>query len=393
MNEQNDIQQLEDIFQIIEYAIPFKDEHKKLLLTYIEQHKPITTNICEKIFSYKKNIAVSYFLIEKIVIPFHIIKHIYNAIDIEETNMQYLLTGNKYKINKKNALTLVDILFNKYFFVYKANYNNIDYIFEHIEYIYNQLNTDDQFDIFKKILDLNGNLFPIDYDMFIYIDKFINKKINNIIENPKIDADILEKYCELKTYVNKNVVKHIIDKKIIPTQQCFNALLSSQTISSETQSELIKLFINAGYIITFPDIVKLIQHGYSMKKIETFCNVDDDTDNEFNRKKIIDEFIKNGDELKIYEYLEPSKQLYILFGHAGHMAEIKKLIKQHNITPDLLHLQNACKHGSHAYIKLLTTKYGIKPDITCFHNIFSAVSCSVGIRTLVLAMFEQHTDE
>jgi len=95
-----------------------------------------------------------------------------------------------------------------------------------------------------------------------YIDKNIYEKfkdcvdsINNVFPIP-VDIKCLEKACTLR---HMGLIKYIVNKKIIPTHECFESLFKIDGRGNKYFGEIfygkyIKILVDYGYVITYNDM-------------------------------------------------------------------------------------------------------------------------------------------
>jgi hypothetical protein len=140
----------------------------------------------------------------------------------------------------------------------------------------------------------------LNYDDFIkvcgYIDKesfkeyilkkIPNEKINIFVERIILtnDIDFLRSVCEIftiqfnidsliiscKEFINFNILEFILMRKIIPTKECLDTLLSEKYKNAHEQLVKIKLLFEFGCIPTTKDIVTIFKYGIQIEDFEKF---------------------------------------------------------------------------------------------------------------------------
>src|SRR5690606_2495232 len=91
------------------------------------------------------------------------------------------------------------------------------------------------------------------------IRKF-NKHLNSVLNNYNITTEFLEIVSDS---INPENLTMIMNKKIIPTQKCFQ-----QSFKNPQFETISQIFINMGYVINYDDILQLIPHKKYISQID-----------------------------------------------------------------------------------------------------------------------------
>lgn len=233
-----------------------------------------------------------------------------------------------------------------------------------------------------------------------HMNNFLTKCINNKITLPQdclygiISSNNFELFklallsgCQLNNKAllnacksnNISIIKFILENKIIPTKECFNAIFEntdtkekvyryryrsnlSKNNDNSNKSDIIDLLNVYGYKITYDDVVLATRNKVVINNFETLGI------------KMDDKFLEICSENSFYPYqlngLKPSSVcLQKECSKVGNIQVIKKLISS-GITPDIECLRNACKHKNNLQtIKLLIEKGKLDPDLDCIYNL------------------------
>ena len=220
-----------------------------------------------------------------------------------------------------------------------------------------------------------------------------------LLTGPKLDEQSLVEACKA---VNLELVKYILDNKIIPTNKCFNAVIGHKPkiaekvgiikagvdsdsdsdynyghrhrnrtikkVGSGTNSNIIGLLKTFGYKITYDDLTNATKKRITIDNFDSL-GIKLDTD-----------FLEVCVGLGFYPYktdgIVPSAVcLEKECEKSGNLTNIKKIIAQ-GVAPTVKCLQNASKIRSNVQtIRYLLDK-GVQPDLTCIKNITYCVGNS-----------------
>lgn len=175
-----------------------------------------------------------------------------------------------------------------------------------------------------------------------------------------VTIENLEYACEKK---NVEIIKLLIEMKLIPNKKCFTNLLHKKEYnkmpkyeqSSQNHKDLIeavKYLIASGYKPDLDDIVLATRSYVKIENIESF-NIELD-------EKYLDACVEVGfyPGYKVKDNIKHSVSgLEKACEKAGNLDNIKKLVNESKITPNAKCLVNACKHKNNVQtIKFLLDK-------------------------------------
>ncbi|CAH6421175.1 Hypothetical protein KVN_LOCUS172 [uncultured virus] len=239
-----------------------------------------------------------------------------------------------------------------------------------------------------------------------FIDSLLDQKINitskafdNSIENEteyitnrmleigyKPYIDNLKKAC---SKCNLNLIKKILNYKISPNEECFNAIFQNINYfnnyinikhTREKIAEIIDLLKCNGYEITYDNILTAISKGYYVNNIDKLNIKFDET-----LMQICSKY-----SYYPYDYLniKPSIScLEIECVKQGNIKNIKKLIS-YGLKPNIECLRNACKNPSNKQvISYLVSNHKLKPDYICLK--YFALAIHNPIFTYLLENFNE----
>ena len=166
---------------------------------------------------------------------------------------------------------------------------------------------------------------------------------------------------------NKEIIELFLKYGVTPTEKHFYALLTNcylsmgknkENFKAKLISEILDLFIEYGYKITYQQVFELLCKGCYVNDIGRFNIVFDD------------QFSMKCSELGYYPYdlsfVKPSLgTLLIECKKVNNVANIKKIISD-ELKPNQECLKQACEHKSNLQnIKFLIENCELKPDIEC----------------------------
>lgn len=172
-------------------------------------------------------------------------------------------------------------------------------------------------------------------------------------------------------YKDKEIIELFLKCGIIPTEQHFNALLTNcylsmgknkESFKAKLISEILDLFIEYGYKITYHQIFELLCKGCYVNSVDRFDI------------KFDDQFSMKCSELGYYPYdltfVKPSfGTLLIECKKVNNVANIKKIISE-ELQPNQECLKQACEHKSNLQnLKFLIENCGLKPDMECLKTL------------------------
>lgn len=216
-----------------------------------------------------------------------------------------------------------------------------------------------------------------------------------LLAGTHLSEDILVTACKFSSI---EMIKYILENKIVPTKKCFDAAINytsddsekddygyryrkrrSATLKNVTtthQSEIIRVLKAYGYKITYNDVTEATK---KLIKINDFESLGIKLDTKF-----LDVCI----EKSFYPYktngITPGvNSLEKECEKSGNLTNIKKLVSQ-GVKPNIKCLQNVCLHKNNIQAVTFIMSKGIKPDLACIQNIAQ----SVGNRTLNLLLDE-----
>lgn len=206
---------------------------------------------------------------------------------------------------------------------------------------------------------------------------------NLFLHGLKMSTEILEIACK---YINEQVMHYLLENKIQPNKQCFDAIVNSMADNNigyrykskqnnipqvSKKTELINIITNFGYNLTYDDILYATRCKVVIKNIENY-NI-----------KFDNRFIEICSEIGFYpDYnikdLKPTSVcLEKECTRTGNIAQVKKLVNM-GIKPTTKSLENSCCHKNNmANVKYLVEQ-GAEPNLECIKNI----ARSLGNRTL-----------
>lgn len=212
---------------------------------------------------------------------------------------------------------------------------------------------------------------------------------SKFIEKITPDVSCLATAC---SRLNLDLINKILHYKIVPNQECFNALLQHQRVNyyyADKQStdafkvaKLIDVLIYNGYKITYDDVVFALEHGCFINDIQRF---------DFKFKT---DFLERCAVLGYYPYpnldIKPTlKCLEVECGKANNVPNIKKMLASNpDLKPDVKCLEKACDHRSNiTNIRYLVEVHGVKPNNECLKVI------SKHLRNSTLTFLLSHMDD
>jgi hypothetical protein len=270
--------------------------------------------------------------------------------------------------------------------------------------------------IFQESMIFNSNLcsnqevliFALQYNLREFIINFLKNDYNkgrNIMpllfkhnfDHDKIEhvSDLLlsngQYYDEESLYetccrVNRSCcsakVALLLNNKVIPTEQCFNAMFRPGDRGFYYGNDnLVELFILYGYNFTYENLLSTIAH--KIKLNETYFK-----DMVFD-SRIVETCSKYAcTYYDLTKVMTPAENLQFKF-LTHHIADVKTAIAASGLKPDIVCLRNACKIGNTAIIRLLTDTYKIIPDSYCLQNVLAS-NCSAPIKTHIANAYFNH---
>jgi hypothetical protein len=219
--------------------------------------------------------------------------------------------------------------------------------------------------LFEKLLDQKIELSPI------VIKNAIEYKSANCIESlfqlgVQPDITTLIAACKRRDPV---IINKILQYRIIPTKECYTTAITFPNSSpryhnpNDTQiATIIDLLVNAGYQLTYEDVINALNNGLYVNDLPRF------------NFTIDDRLLEICAERSYYPYnkldLTPSlKCLEIECSKVNNLPLIKDLVKK-GLTPNTTCLENACNHRANKTVLVyLIDKCNLKPTKKCLTNI------------------------
>jgi len=231
--------------------------------------------------------------------------------------------------------------------------------------------------IFKKfkMIDVISNILDLIIQQCIEnkCDLMCESKICEYILDNIPNIEVFEKICYLR---NPELIKYAIDKKLIPTQTCFNNVVdsiveckTSHKILYEINERLdeifntiLSFFVQGGYVLTEQDIEYTIKNKIKINKIEKYGVAL--TKNMFLLCKEFKFFIYDFSNI-----VDSIEILYIMCLTNTQSDKIIAYIAKHKLIPDITCLENTCESGNTHLIQYFIDKYKIKVNKKCFKNL------------------------
>lgn len=204
------------------------------------------------------------------------------------------------------------------------------------------------------------------------------------------DYECLNEAC---MKLNLEIINKILMYKIIPTKQCFISTLSScslgygkdrKSLNSDIVADVIDCLVRFGYQLTYEDVLYALLRGCYIRNIKRF-NI-----------KFEPEFMQQCAKLNYYPYddigVGPTMEcFYTESKRIGNVAGMKKLISK-GLTPDVTCLVHACDNKTNLQnIKFLVEQHKIKPNLDCLKMLSKHIKNST--LKYLLEHFEDSSDQ
>jgi hypothetical protein len=266
------------------------------------------------------------------------------------------------------------------------------------------------FNTYANSLHVNTTILEItsQYNFDKFIVKMVDKKMkltqkcldsavkNNNLELVKLmllagthlSEDILVTACKSSSI---EVIKYILENKIVPTKKCFDATINYtendsnsdsdkdhngygykkrrspalKNVTTTHKSEIISLLKAYGYKITYNDITEATKKLIKINNFESLGI------------KLDTKFLEVCIEKSFYPYktdgITPGVgSLEKECEKSGNLTNIKKLVSQ-GVKPNIKCLQNACLHKNNIQAVIFIMSTDIKPDLICIQNIAHSI--------------------
>nr|QBK88742.1 MAG: hypothetical protein LCMiAC01_04240 [Mimivirus LCMiAC01] len=195
----------------------------------------------------------------------------------------------------------------------------------------------------------------------------------------KIDNECLKIVCR---HCSVEAIRFILDYKIIPNKDIFNALCLNRNKFHTKIEDLIQY----GFIPDYTDVAYALNHTLYIPDIERF-NIQAD-------KKLLEICWKNNmyppykfdcikPEMIEFEKLCANKYIYLL----------RQFINKHNIIPDTKCMENACNHVKNLEALKLLVKHGGKITSQCIKNNMSYVNLNSTSSYIINTYIENNNKE
>lgn len=278
-----------------------------------------------------------------------------------------------------NALLYYLVNFNKQMYCIVALIERILIIVD-----YNIPNHDNMTSIFKIIPDVH-------WRMFVKLcDKFIKNR--NIITDVHLQSLIASQKCNMATYMLNYItpndmclenacchgtitefvvlIRKILQSNVHPTRECFNRLMCKTRVhdpkckQAENVADIVDLFIEYGYKLTYDDILVALKYGWFIRNIHRFDIV------------YKDEFLEQCALQGFYPYdiedIKVKPTVRCLYHECNKtfasVSNIKMLILWGSPV-DIECLRLACQHNNNIeVIKYLIDVQKLVVDIDCLKN-------------------------
>ena len=189
----------------------------------------------------------------------------------------------------------------------------------------------------------------------------------------KLDARCLNLACK---YVNDHLVEFVLQNKISPTKETFKSIFEGEDLVSKynytsrqnnrLRPPIINMIIQAGYVLTYDDVVLATRNFVKIDNIE---NYDIKLDGKFSELCI---------EIGFYPYdiskIDMTMEcLRIACKKSGNLHQIRQIIKTYKFTPDNICLENASMHKQNIQTINFLIDHGAKPTLKCLQNCAAVV--------------------
>jgi hypothetical protein len=182
--------------------------------------------------------------------------------------------------------------------------------------------------------------------------------------------------------LNKSKINYFLDNKFIPTNKHFDAVVDSLKHQTDVQSLIIKKCVEYGYVITYDDAFKCIK-----KRIKIQGNVIFNFDDKFRDECLTHHYFPFDDNIC-------SQIVLSLCCNCNYKPyDLKKIMKQHNVKPDIHCLREACKYYNNGNNVRLILSYGVNPDLKCLEYMMHNELGKNNVNRLILRSFVDTHDE
>jgi hypothetical protein len=294
-----------------------------------------------------------------------------------------------------NMIEEMDKIKNSYY-----GYNNVFTKESIINFINEHINKPNVFVINSECIKI-----ACKYRMLTVVLKYINDKIlftlhcvDEAIKNDdvimydtfvptlfELDKEHLEIACENNSIL---IATHLLNQKIIPTNNCFKAIFQKNKILKKStkkeilfkRSKMINLLFKYGYKPNVEDILIATKHHHIIDNLNIF---DIQLDESFIQKCSEFGFIP----YKEYKLSPTIECLEYECGISNNLQTITNLIKN-GLTPNIKCIKAACELKSNmTVIKFLLENFNLKLDLECIKSV--AISCNYSNIVYLLNKYDE----
>jgi len=176
------------------------------------------------------------------------------------------------------------------------------------------------------------------------------------------NSETLEKAC---CYHAINIMKYILNKKIMPTRKCFEGIIQKIGGQLLDFNDMLDILVKFGYKLTYDDVMFATRYRYEIRNIDYYGI------------KFDEKFIELCYELNFFPYQNQTniipktkKCLLTLIKYGSKLEKIQELAK--HITPDIECLEESYNRKEMGIANYLMYNYNLKPNVKCLEN-----ACSV----------------
>jgi len=189
---------------------------------------------------------------------------------------------------------------------------------------------------------LDNNVVVNNKTLNYIIGNYHTETVKILLDKNLYKLELLILSC---SYALTSMMEMILNYKIIPTKECFNALINSKNIRNDVFNTAFELLSAYGYKLTQDDVFTMIKNNIALDNLIDYQITFDKT------------FIKKIVEIEtINEY----PKFYKLIEH---------------VQPDIECLQLACSYDNYHLISYILSK-GVKADQKCILNLTETIGNS-----------------